>query len=143
MRKMEVFVRLDNPGKGLSAARRPRLQLKRSLRWATLLGMAGMYCVDDLMNLAAREGAEELRLQAGQPPVMVVKGAAHALNLPPLTSDNVTELFRSFATEDQVQELQLCGDVRFNHVFQNSARFGISASLGREGICLKMKNLGR
>jgi len=102
-----------------------------------------MYCINDLMNLAAREAAEEFRLEAGQPPVMVLHGKARALDLPPLTHDNVMELFRSFATPEQIDELGRCGDVRFNHVFQHSAQFAVVALMQREHITLKLKNLGR
>jgi Tfp pilus assembly pilus retraction ATPase PilT len=105
--------------------------------------MAGMYRLDDLINLAASEGADEVHLQAGQPPVLVSRGQKRALDLPTLTGDNVVELFRSFATEAQVEELRRCGDVRFNHSFQNSLRFGVTASEQGENISLKMKHLGR
>lgn len=99
--------------------------------------------MNDLMNLAAREAADEFRLEAGQPPVMVLHGKARALDLPPLTEDNVAELFRSFASPEQIEELRRCGDVRFNHVFQNSAKFAVAALMQREHLTLKLKNLGR
>jgi Tfp pilus assembly pilus retraction ATPase PilT len=102
-----------------------------------------MYCINDLMNLAVREAAEEIRLEPGQPPVMVLQGKARALDLPSLTEDNVAELFRSFASPEQIEELRRCGDVRFNHMFQNSAKFAVVALMGQEHISLKLKNLGR
>jgi Tfp pilus assembly pilus retraction ATPase PilT len=99
--------------------------------------------MNDLMNLAAREGAEEFRLEAGQPPIMVLRGRARALDLPSLTEDNVTELFRSFASFEQIEELRRCGDVRFNQIFQNSAQFAVVALMQHEHISLKLKNIGR
>ena len=102
-----------------------------------------MYCINDLMNLAVREAAEEIRLEPGQPPVMVLQGKARALDLPSLTEDNVAELFRSFASPEQIDELGRCGDVRFNHVFQHSAQFAVVALMQHEHITLKLKNLGR
>ena len=99
--------------------------------------------MNDLMNLAAREGAEEFQLEAGRPPVMVLQGKARTLDLPPLTEENVTELFRSFANPEQIEELRRCGDVRFNHMFQNSAKFAVVAVMQHEHISLKLKNLGR
>jgi Tfp pilus assembly ATPase PilU len=102
-----------------------------------------MYCINDLMNLAAREAAEEFRLEAGRPPEMVLQGKVRALDLPPLTEDNVMELFRSFASPEQIDELGRCGDVRFNHMFQNSAQFAVLARMQREHITLMLKNIGR
>ena len=102
-----------------------------------------MYCMNDLMNLAAREAADELRLEAGRPPVMILRGKVRALDLPPLTEENVTELFRSFASPEQIEELRRCGDVHFNHTFQSSAQFAVVALMQQEHISLKLKNLGR
>jgi len=99
--------------------------------------------MNDLAIWAAREAAEEFRLEAGRPPVMVLQGREHALNLPPLTEDNVVELFRSFASPEQVEELRRCGDVHFNHTFQHSAQFSVVALMQREHLTLKLKNLSR
>lgn len=105
--------------------------------------MAGMYCLNDLLNLAVREAAAELRLEPGKVPLLVVRGQPRALDLPPLTSDNVVELFRSFATAEQIEELRRCGDVHFNYAFQHSARFGVTASMERENISLTIRQLNR
>jgi len=105
--------------------------------------MAGMYSITDLLTLIEREGAEELWLETGKPPVMVLRGQTRALDAVPLTNDNATELFRSLATEDQVRELHQCGDIQFIYVSKSSARFGVSATMQREEISLKVKNLTR
>jgi Tfp pilus assembly pilus retraction ATPase PilT len=102
-----------------------------------------MYCLDDLLNLAVREGAEELRVEPGKVPLIVVRGQPRALDLPPLTSEEVAELFRSFATGEQMEELRRCGDVHFNYAFQHSARFGVTASMEHENISLNMRQLSR
>jgi Tfp pilus assembly ATPase PilU len=105
--------------------------------------MAGMYCMKDLLELLLREGAEELRLEVGEPAVMVLRGEPLAIDVPPLTSENTAELFRSIATEDQMEELRRCGDIHFIYVFQNSARFGVAAAIQRDDFNLKIRNLGR
>lgn len=73
--------------------------------------MAEMYCLNDLLSLAGRERAEELRVEPGKVPSIVIRGRSRALDLPPLTSDNVAELFRSFATGERMEEQRRCGDV--------------------------------
>ena len=99
--------------------------------------------MNDLVIWAVREAAEEFRLEAGRPPVMVLQGKTRPLDLPPLTEDNVVELFRSFASPEQIEELRLCGDVRFNHMFEHSAQFAVVALMQREHLTLKLKNLSR
>jgi len=102
-----------------------------------------MYCMNDLANSAVREGAEELRLEAGQAPVMVLRGRERAMDLPPLSEDNVVELFQSFASPEQIEELQRCGDVRFNYTFQHSAQFAVTGLMQQEHLTLKFKNRSR
>ena len=102
-----------------------------------------MYCLSDLMKLVESEGADELRLEPGKEPVMLVRGQARPLDPIALTSDDVAELFQSFAAREHLEELRRCGDVHFNYTFPNSARFAVTASLNHEDISLKLKRLGR
>ena len=108
-----------------------------------MAGMAGMYRMRDLLNLAAREEAAELRLEAGRPPVMLLRGKSQMIDGVLLTSDEVAELFRSIATEEQRRELDQCGDLCFIFVADNSARFSITAVLQGQHLSLTAKNLGR
>jgi Tfp pilus assembly ATPase PilU len=105
--------------------------------------MAGMYCMDDLLNLALREHAEELRLQVGQPPIMVLQGEPLAIDVAAVTNDNVAELFQGLATENQLKELRACGEIHFIHLFQNSARFSVTARVQLETFDVKIRNLSR
>lgn len=105
--------------------------------------MAGMYRMRDLLNLVAREGAEELRLEPGRPPVMVLQGQPRVIVRSLLTSDDVAELFRSIATEEQRRELGQCGDLHFTFTADSSARFRVSAAMQGECLSLRIKNLGR
>jgi len=105
--------------------------------------MAGMYCMNDLLELVLREGAEELHLQIDKPPVMAVQGKPLAIDVPAVTADNVAELLQSIATEKQLGELRACGNIHFIYVFQNSARFSVTAAMQHEAITVKIRNLGR
>ena len=105
--------------------------------------MGGMYRMMDLLNLVTREGAEELRLEPGRPPIMVLHGRARVMDGELVTSDNIVELFHSIATDEQNQELTRCGDMHFILTTQRSNRFKISAAMGRGQLNLTVKNLTR
>ena len=105
--------------------------------------MAGMYNMNDLLNLVAREAAEELRLEPGMPPTIILQGKSRIIDASLVTDDNVSELFRSIATEEQRRELARCGDIHFTFVAQNSARFSVSAAMQRESLTLRIRNLAR
>ena len=102
-----------------------------------------MYCMKDLLELSLRESARELRLRAGEAPVMMVRDETVSIDVPAMTADNVAELFQSLATGEQLQELQKCGDISFIYVFQNSARFAVTATMQCETFNLTIKSLGR
>jgi Tfp pilus assembly ATPase PilU len=89
--------------------------------------MAGMYQLKDLLLLAAQESAQELLLEPDQPPRMRLHGKVRVLDRPLLTSDQVDELLRSIATEEQCRELELCGDARFRYAANHSAQFHVHA----------------
>ena len=105
--------------------------------------MAGMYSMNDLLELSVRAGAEELRLRTGEVPIMIIQGESTAIDVPVVTTDNLTELFRSIATEPQLKELRVCGDTHFIYTFQNSERFGVTAKMLRESFNVNFRNLSR
>jgi Tfp pilus assembly ATPase PilU len=104
--------------------------------------MAGMYSIKDLLTVVEKEGAQELRLHVGKPPIMVLHGEERRIDVPPLSIGDATELFRSIATVDQSREFQQCGDIHFIYVPPNSARFAVTASLKGEEISMMIRNLG-
>jgi Tfp pilus assembly ATPase PilU len=97
----------------------------------------------DLLNLVTRQGAAELRLQPDSPPVMMLHGQARVIDGPVVTSDQVDELFRSIATEEQRRELDQCGDIHFSYNAQNAMRFTVSATTRGGNLSLLVKNLDR
>lgn len=108
-----------------------------------LLSMAGMYNLKDLLTLVAQEGAEELRLEPGRPPMMLLRGKVRVLDGPLVTSDQVSELLRGIATEEQWRELELCGDIRFRYAAEHSTQFSVSASVQDNRPSLTIRNLAR
>jgi len=103
--------------------------------------MAGMYCLTNLLDLAVRESAQELRLEKGKPPVIILRGQSRTLDLPELTADNVADLFSSLATPEQTEELRRCGDIHFVCTSPRSGRFVVNASSGRQDFTLSIRPL--
>ena len=105
--------------------------------------MGGMYRMQDLLELVAHEGAEELRLEPGRPPVMVLHGKVRVVDGTLITGDIVAELFRSNAADEQAQEFARCGEIHFIFMTEHSARFKIRAAMDGENLNLTVKNLSR
>jgi Tfp pilus assembly ATPase PilU len=103
--------------------------------------MAGMYHLKDLLLLAVEESAEELLLQPDQPPRMRLHGKVRVLDGPLLTSDQVGELLRSIATDEQCRELELCGDAHFRYAAGQSGQFSVHAQMQDDRLYVKIKYL--
>lgn len=102
-----------------------------------------MYSMKDLLDLVTREAAEELRLEPDRPPTMRLHGKVRVLDGPPLTSDQVSELLRGIATDEQRRELEMCGEIRFTYAADRSAQFSARAVIKDKSLSLAIKNLGR
>jgi len=103
--------------------------------------MSGMYSIKDLLSLVVAQGAAELRLEPDRPPMMLLHGKVRVLDGPLVTSDQITELFRGIATEEQRRELDLCGNTQFRHVSAHPARFSVRAAMQGHSLSLSIKNL--
>ena len=103
--------------------------------------MAGMYHLKDLLLLAAQESAEELLLEPDQPPRMRLHGKVRVLDGRLLTNDQVGEMLRSIATEEQRRELELCGDAHFRYATDHLARFSVHAQMQDDRLHVKIKCL--
>ena len=103
--------------------------------------MAGMYCLKDLLDLAVREGAQDLALETGKSPILHIGGLPRQLELPSLTNDNMADLLSSIATSDQTDELRRCGDIHFIYRSAHSGRFAVEASAQHENCLVKIRPL--
>ncbi len=103
--------------------------------------MPGMYHLKDLLLLAVHESAEELLLEPDQPPRMRLHGKVRVLDGPLLTSDEVGELLRSIASDEQCRELELCGDAHFRYAADRLAQFSVQAQMQGYRLHVKIKYL--
>jgi Tfp pilus assembly ATPase PilU len=100
-----------------------------------------MYHLKNLLLLAVQESAEELLLEPGQPPRMRLHGKVRVLDGPLLTSDQVSELLRSIATDEQRRELELCGDAHFRYVGDHLTQFSVYAQMRDKRTSVQIKYL--
>jgi twitching motility protein PilT len=85
------------------------------------------YSMSDLLQLVVAEGASDLHLRAGVPPVIRLHGVLHRVEGPPLRPEDSEELMRSITSEEHVQQIRERGTVDFGFAFGELARFRVSA----------------
>ena len=95
-----------------------------------------MYSMDDLLHLLHSDGADELRLHVGQPPILVLDGERISIEGPVITTQDVEELLRSVADSRQRRELRRRGEVEFIYEFRGRAKFVVRARVEHQQVAI-------
>jgi len=84
------------------------------------------YSMSDLLQLMVQEGASDLHLRVGVPPVIRLHGILHRVEGPPLRPEDTEELMRTITSEENVQQVRERGTVDYGFAFGDLARFRVS-----------------
>jgi twitching motility protein PilT len=95
--------------------------------------------MSDLLQLMVSEGAADLHIRVGTPPVIRLHGVLHRVEGPPLRSEDTEELMRSITSEDHIQHVRERGGADFGFAFGELARFRVSVfkEKGNFGLVLR------
>jgi twitching motility protein PilT len=83
--------------------------------------------IDELLTLAVREGASDLHLETGEPPILRVHGEILRLERAPLTRGDVHTLVGAVMNQAQRTHFEAEGDLDFSYQLANVARFRVNA----------------
>lgn len=97
------------------------------------------YSMSDLLQLVVSEGAADLHLRVGVPPVIRLHGILHRVEGPQLKPEDTEELMRSITSEDHIQHVRENGGADFGFAFGDLARFRVSVfkEKGNFGMVLR------
>ena len=95
--------------------------------------------MSDLLQLVVSEGASDLHLRVGVPPVIRVHGILHRVEGPVCGPEDTEELMRSITSEDHIQHVRERGGADFGFAFGEAARFRVSVfkEKGNFGMVLR------
>ena len=95
--------------------------------------------MSDLLQLMVSEGAADLHIRVGIPPVIRLHGVLHRVEGPLLRPEDTEELMRSITSEDHIQQIREKGGADFGFAFGELARFRVSAfkEKGNFGLVLR------
>ncbi len=82
--------------------------------------------MSDLLNLVVEEGASDLHVEVGVPPVLRINGSMAPLDTEPLTPEDTERLVKSVASDTHLQRIREEGGVDFGFAFENKARFRVA-----------------
>jgi Tfp pilus assembly ATPase PilU len=94
--------------------------------------------MDDLLHLVHSDGADGLRLQVGQPPVIVMDGEDQQIEGPAITVEDAEGLLKNITDTRQRRELREHGDIEFIYRFRHCASFVVRAKIRDEHVVLEI-----
>lgn len=101
--------------------------------------VASEITMEDLLAIVVEEGASDLHIEVGSPPVLRINGHLHGLDTEPLRPEDTDRLMRAVTAEDYVRQLSEIGGADFGFGFQDLARFRVSIfkQKGHVGMVLR------
>ncbi len=85
--------------------------------------------VDQILSLIVQQGADELRLVAGQTPVVLAAGALRRFTMSPTPDAVLRQLLGGLLTAERLAELERTGRAEFEHQAANGGRFSVALTL--------------
>ena len=95
--------------------------------------------MSDLLQLVIDEGASDLHLPVGSPPVLRIHGGLTPLDTDVLAPEDTERLMKSITSEVNQQKLQEEGGVDFGFAFGEQARFRVSVFRQRGSVGMVLR----
>jgi twitching motility protein PilT len=97
--------------------------------------------IDKLLQAAVKQGASDIHIVVGQPPVFRLHGRMRKLETKVLEPDDTMQLMKSIAPERCQRELQEVGSADFGFAFGTLARFRVSIFKQRGFISMVLRQI--
>jgi len=97
--------------------------------------------MDRLLQACVSQGASDLHLVTGRPPVLRIDGSLRSLETKVLEPDDTTALMKSITPDRNQQELQEEGGTDYGFAYGDEARFRVSVFRQKGNITLVLRRI--
>jgi len=97
------------------------------------------YGINDLLAVVVEQGASDLHISVGLPPMLRLHGGLQAVEGPPLKPEDTERLMKSITSEGNQQKVREIGGVDFGFSFGKLARFRVSVLRERGNIGMVLR----
>jgi twitching motility protein PilT len=97
--------------------------------------------IDKLLQACVKQGASDIHIIVGQPPVLRLNGRLRRLETKVLTPEDTVGLMKSIAPERSQRELQEKGGADFGFAFGAAARFRVSIFKQRGYVSMVLRQI--
>jgi len=101
----------------------------------------GTILIDKLLSAQVKQGASDLHITVGQPPVLRLHGRMQKLKTKVLESADTMGLMKSITPDRCQQEFQETGSTDFGFAFGDQARFRVSVFRQRGNVALVLRQI--
>ena len=101
----------------------------------------GTILIDKLLSAQVKQGASDLHITVGQPPVLRLHGRMQKLKTKVLEAADTMGLMKSITPERCQQEFQETGSTDFGFAFGDQARFRVSVFRQRGNVALVLRQI--
>jgi len=95
--------------------------------------------IDRLLETVIKQGASDLHITVGRPPVIRLHGHLRSLETKVLTPDDTTALMKAITPERNQQELQEEGGTDFAFAFGDAGRFRVSVFKQKGNVAIVLR----
>jgi twitching motility protein PilT len=97
--------------------------------------------INELLQLAVDEGASDLHLSVGMPPVLRIHGRLRPLDTASLTPEDTERLMKGITSPDHQQKVRERGGTDFGFGFGKAARFRVSVLKAKGSVGLVLRQI--
>jgi twitching motility protein PilT len=101
----------------------------------------GTILIDKLLSACVKQGASDLHITVGQPPVLRIHGRLQRLKTKVLEPADTQALMKSITPDRCQQEFQETGSTDFGFAFGDAARFRVSVFRQRGNVAMVLRQI--
>lgn len=101
----------------------------------------GTILIDKLLSAVVKQGASDLHITVGQPPVLRLSGRMQKLKTKVLEESDTMSLMKSITPDRCQQEFQETGSTDFGFAFGEAARFRVSVFRQRGKVAMVLRQI--
>ncbi len=90
--------------------------------------------IDAFFKLMNDQGASDLHLVAGSPPILRIRGDLHRVKFNPLENDELKAMLYEIAPEEKIKVFEETGDVDFGYEIPGLARYRANFFMQKNGV---------
>jgi len=97
--------------------------------------------INNLMQLAVDEGASDIHVSVGAPPVMRINGHLHPLDAPATTREDAETVMKAITPADHMERIETLGGTDFGYSYEDKARFRVSVFKQKDNFGIVLRQI--